>query len=488
MLDISIKQLTSKYKTSADLQSFMQMDNTVEHKTDGVKLTLVKVNDTGIDDWLVSYKGTLFYRGEFSYQGDIGKQMSIGNSQFDVVFDHLERVGKTDIPLNTELFIEFLVKKVTVMSDYASTGQMILIGYGTASPVLRFGKVRTNSGNLITEGREKFAKALQINVPYKLHQGPWFPTDKLIAGCKDHNLQALFEKIKPDLKSLESTTADYYNLVCKQFLTLESQFGGKEEGIVVINSDGIFKVQQTYQLDQEARTANKVLYMEDNPVQEQAYWDDVLELAEQVAKSVTTQNIQQGLKEIADIIKKLNVKNTHSKKNEFTIRDDIQVNAKNFYLKNLRGNNGALVLGKFRVLTNGHVKMIEKAIKESDEVVIGVVTGSRTKDTNDLRLRTMKKTFPNLKVVDLYSGNVFTAFKKADININTIYCGTDRVADYSAMLAKAPGIKTAEIERTNEDISASKVIENIRSEKYFKDNTPKSVWGFYPDLLEIYDK
>lgn len=489
MLDISIKQLTSKYKSSDQLLSFMKMDNKVEHKTDGVKLTLVKIADEGdLDDWIVSYKGTLFYRGEFDYQGELGKALSMGNSQFDVVFNHLEKLGKVDIPLNTELFIEFLVKKVTVMSDYATTGQMILIGYGTASPVMRYGKVKTNSSNLITEGREKYAKALKINVPHVLHQGEWFPTAKLIANCQDAGLKALLEKIKDELIAAEQTPDVYYNKVIEQFLTLESKFGGKEEGIVIINNDGIFKAQQTYQLDKEARTEKKVLYMEDDPHQEQAYWKDVIGIAEQIAKQVQTQDIQKGLKEIADQIKKLNVKNTHSKKNEFTIRDDIQVNAKNFFLKNLHGNNGSLVLGKFRILTIGHCKMIEKAIESSDEVVIGVVTGSKTSGTQDIRLRMMKKTFPNLKVVDLMSGNVFTAFKKADININTVWCGTDRISDYSAMLAKAPGIKTAEIERTNEDISASKVIEKIDDENYFKANTPKQIHSFYPELLALYHK
>ena len=463
------------------------MDNKVEHKTDGVKLTIVKIQDEGtLDDWLISYKGSLLYRGEFSYQGEIGRQMTMGNSQFDAVFNHLEKLQKTDIPLNTELFIEFLVKKVTLMSEYSTTGQMILIGHGDASPVLRFGKVRTNGTNLDIRDREKYAKELKINVPYVLHLGPWFPTASLIGGAQDSKIKSLFSKIEPELKELEGNPIEFYNKAITQFLLLESQFGGQEEGIVVKNTDGIFKVQQDYQLDREARTQKKVLYMEDDPSKEQAYWDDVLDMALAISKGIRTQNIQKGLEEISQKIMKLNVKNTHSKKNEFTIKDDIQLNAKSFYLKGLHGNNGALIMGKFRVLTNGHVKMIEKAIAEADEVVVGIVTGKRTRGSEDIRLRMMRKTFPNIKVVDLFSGNVFTAFKKADININTVYCGTDRVFDYKKMLLKAPGIVTSEIQRTDEDISATKVINNIADEKYFRNNTPKQIWALYDELLEVY--
>lgn len=486
MLDLSIKPVRSKYKTHEQLYQFLKAPSITEHKTDGVKLTLIKIDDTGtLNDWIVSYKGHLFYRGEFDYQTKVGKTLSMGNSQFDVVFDHLETLGRTPIEINTEFFIEFLVKKTTVMSDYSQTGQMILIGYGKASPSYRFGKVETGSQQLITRGREKFAKILKINVPPVLHIGQWHPFSKLISGCKEESLRRKFVEASY-IHDLEGKPVEYFNEVVRVFLDYESKFGGREEGIVVETPDGLFKVQQDYQLDKEARYNKKLQYMEDDPNQEQAYWDDVLEIAKEIANSIQTQDIKSGLKEIAVKIAALNVQNTHSKKNEFTIRDDIQVNAKNFFLKNLKGNNGALVLGKFRILTRGHCKMIDRAIRECDEVVIGVVTGTRNKNTEDLRVRMIKETYPNIKVVELVSGNVFTAFKKAKININRIYAGSDRVEAYESMLLKAPGIQVEEILRTGEDISATKIIDRIEDRFYFKRNTPRQVWKFYHEAYEAY--
>ena len=54
------------------------------------------------------------------------------------------------------------------------------------------------------------------------------------------------------------------------------------------------------------------------------------------------------------------------------------------------------------------------------------------------------------------------------------------------MLLKAPGIVTSEIQRTDEDISATKVINNIADEKYFRNNTPKQIWALYDELSEVY--
>lgn len=486
MLDLSIKQLRSKYKTSEQILDFMTSPSTVEHKTDGVKLTIVKIANNGdLGDWLVSYKGSLFYRGEFDYQDTVGKRITMGNSQFDVVFDHLETLGKTNIEINTELFCEFLVRKTTVMSEYSTTGKIILLGYGFASPVLRYGKIKTNSQNLLTKARTKYAKELKVNTPRVLCRGRWFPTSEIIAGSEEPLKSALL-KNRRTLEAAEDRPLDYYNRVVKLFLEVESEFGGKEEGIVVDTKDGLFKIQQDYQLDKEARYGKKLLHMEDDPQKEQAYWDDVLEISKKIASEIKTSDIQKGLKEIANKIKQLNFEGAHSKKSKATIMDDIQLNAKNFYLKSLPGNNGSLVIGKFRILTNGHVKMIKQAIQESDEVVIGVVTGSRTKNSNDLRVRMVNRVFPNIKIIELSSGNLFTAFKKADININQIFAGSDRVADYRKMLSKAPGIEVKEIHRTNSDISATKVIDNIHSFDFFKENTPKEIWDYYHEIKDFY--
>ena len=46
--------------------------------------------------------------------------------------------------------------------------------------------------------------------------------------------------------------------------------------------------------------------------------------------------------------------------------------------------------------------------------------------------------------------------------------------------------KTEEIKRTDEDISATKIITNIDDEKYFKENTPKEIHSLYKELVKVY--
>ena len=49
--------------------------------------------------------------------------------------------------------------------------------------------------------------------------------------------------------------------------------------------------------------------------------------------------------------------------------------------------------------------------------------------TSDLRLEALKKAFPGVKVIELVSGNIFTALKKAEININHLYAGKMCIRD-----------------------------------------------------------
>ena len=56
------------------------------------------------------------------------------------------------------------------------------------------------------------------------------------------------------------------------------------------------------------------------------------------------------------------------------IKDDIQLNAKTLIIKNLKGNNNCLMLGKFRIFTNGHLKVLKSALKDFDNVCICLVT------------------------------------------------------------------------------------------------------------------
>lgn len=486
MLNISIPQLKARFRSLSSISELLEQPLKVETKYDGVKLTLVKTSEK---DWIPVYKSQVLFPGEFSYQTDEGLNTTIGTSQFRKVQDHLETLTPeqhSGIPVGTELFCEFIVRKDTVMSEYTQTGAIILLGYAQVEPEVKFGKLYTNPDEMQTSRNAEFAENMGFNLPDTLVDGALYPTDLLISNTQHPALSAKFEALKYTLKSLETDKVAYLNKVLDVILELESKFGGKDEGVVIHCNGLCYKHQQSYQLDPEYRKSKKLRFREESADAENAYWADVLEIAKSIASKVETQDIQQGLEQIATQLQELNFNGVHSKRTESTSKDDIQHHAKAFYLKSLKGNNNGLVIGKFRVLTVGHQRMIEKALHECDHVVIGLVTSGETKDTRDLRAQAIQKAFPNVTIIDLISANIATALRKAKININHIYTGSDRLDDYVRQSSKIPGTNVHEIVRDSEEISATKVIENLKDYSFFKLNTPKAVHSLYSTYVDSY--
>jgi hypothetical protein len=75
---------------------------------------------------------------------------------------------------------------------------------------------------------------------------------------------------------------------------------------------------------------------------------------------------------------------------------------------------------------------------------------------------------------------------KATKNVNVVLAGSDRVSSYKSTLSRNPDLSVVETKRTGSDISASKIIENINDEKYFKKNTPRAIHSLYSKILKEY--
>jgi hypothetical protein len=66
---------------------------------------------------------------------------------------------------------------------------------------------------------------------------------------------------------------------------------------------------------------------------------------------VKSRKLDDILFELSLALKRYKLNFTHSVKTELMIKDDIQLNAKTVLIKQMRGNNNALIIGKFRVFT-----------------------------------------------------------------------------------------------------------------------------------------
>ena len=491
-LDISILAANKFLNSSKKLEWFFNTPVEIEAKTDGVKVTAIKIADSGdLSDWIIAYKGHILYSEEFNYNSDDNiKKSSIGSSQFKIVLDHFKSLGKTSIPVGTELQLEYLMRKPTLSSNYERPHGIVLIGYSKSTYSAEFGILKTKNSGMKTEKRDFYAKELKLNVPLKIFDGVLSSKEEFERGILAKDLKTAFSKFKEFFDFSDYT--DTYNRLSSLLLGIPSVFGGKEEGVVLKFSDGkILKIQQDYQLDQVKRAEIKNKWKESDESSENQYWENVKGSAYDIFYKIDKQkSLSDMLSQMSSLLKRYELNYSHSKKNETIIKDDIELNVKTLILKSLKGNNGCLVLGKFRVLTKAHFNLIKLATKEFDKVLVCLVSSKDTKETEDLRLRMLEvalKQFGNkVQIVKSSNGNLLRIISNSDFNINAVYAGSDRVSDYEKQLKNVLGMKVKELVRTDDDISATKVITNINNEKYFKQNTPKEIHFLYSDILKEY--
>lgn len=493
MLDISIQNINKYLTSDAKITKFFETPVKIEHKTDGIKITLIYTGDEK-RPFIVAYKGQVQYDGEFDYAAKTSiKQKSIGSSQFQIIFDHLRKIPFStlkSIKPGLEFFIEYLMKKPTLSSNYERSHGMVLIATSPTKYSEKFGRLVSQPKEFNTSDREKYAKILNIDTPVVLFEGIMGSVRMFESGIKNKELKDLFTKVS------NSFAWNDYKILLSQisqlFLDVESRYGGKEEGVVVNYLDGsglLLKIQQAYQVDQSARADIKNKWR-GTPEQEEQYWRNIRLTALEII-----QHVQIGSRPLGDILKDTSaaLKNTkisfeHPVKEKIHIQDDIAGNIKMIITKKLKGNNGALFIGKMRVLSNAHYKIIKDALNTYDNVVVALVTSADTKETKELRRKMLQTVFPKLVIVEANSGNIFTIINKSPVNINVILAGSDRVQGYEQQLKANPDMRVREIKRSDEDVSATKIIEAIHKNDFpvFKSMTPKEIWPFYEDLRKAY--
>lgn len=491
--DISILN-ANKYLTNDKRKESLLYDNcTIEHKVDGIKVQLIKISNTGnnLKDFCVSYKNSIIYPSEFEYASlQKIKLNSINNSQFKVLFEHLKKFDLSKVPEGIQFVIEFACRKPTLSSNYSKHG-FVLLTYNKSAYKIQGGKIKF-SNTTFDKNPEKlayYAKLLRLNTPRVLFKGQLALFER---GIIDSELKALYSKEKNSIPPVENTDL-YIAKIFELLLAVESTYGGKEEGCVIKFSNDIWiKVQQSYQTDQTARAAIKMKYKNDSPEAEQAYWDAVrynaLELVSKLPQA-TERNISAVLEVLGKKLKYLKPKLQHDKKSELQILDDIQTTAKDIILRKMKGNNGCLFLGKFRILTTAHYGIIKYGLKNFDTTTVCLVSNKDTKAIDGLRLEMLRRAFGNeIEIIQHSSGHIFSIINKSQNNINAILCGTDRYADYVNQVASNKNLNVVETPRTGADISATKVIENIDNYAYFCMKTPKEIHSMYSEIKSAFKK
>ena len=495
-LDISILAANKFLNSGKKLEWFFNTPVEIEAKTDGVKVTALKIADDGdLSDWIIAYKGHILYSEEFNYNSDDNiKKSSIGSSQFKIVLDHFKSLGKTSIPVGTELQLEYLMRKPTLSSNYEKPHGIVLIGYSKSTYSAEFGILKTQNSGMKTAKRDIYAKELKLNVPLKIFDGILSSKEEFEKGIIAKDLKIAFNRYKDFFNFSDYT--DTYNRLSSMLLGIPSVFGGKEEGVVLKFSDGkILKIQQDYQLDRAKRDEKKAQY-QGTEEEESSYIDKVNSTAREVATNILDSLSDKELYDedlkvdkLSSAISKLKLSFSHPKKTELQIKEDILRSAKTFMFANTKGNKNFLFLGKFRILQNAHYNIIKSALRQYDKGVVCLVSSKDTKGTEKLRLEMLERAFGDrIKVITHPTGNIWGILGKSPLQISTIFCGTDRYDDYKKQVSKST-IEVKEIKRDLETgLSASKVIANIDDEEFFKKNTPKEIHSMYPEIRAVYSR
>lgn len=499
VIDISMKQLNDRLKNTSGIKSFLKSDITIEEKTDGVKVQLILKDDADIkkpyyENWIISYKGNVIYPGEFDYQDDETiKKESIGSSQFKFIFNYLKdnNISIGVLPKGYQFFCEYLIKKPTLMSQYTDLYKLILLAYGPSSYEVKNGILITNNKTFNYDGdrRIKYASAMGWEVPPIIYEGKLQNIDDVIQGVNSEDISNILKANKYNLSDLKPE--EYLYKIEELLLKAESQFGGSPEGYVIHYNGEMFKFQQTYQLSKEERIAMKMKFKA-GVMEESVYWADVKTCAKELFDKTVSTDFESSLKKLSELLKTLTIIFTHPKKNDAQIKDDIQLTTKLMYVREF-ADKWVIVQGKFRIFTNAHYDIIKRALKENDGVVLNVVSNKDTSKYLHLRQVVIEDCFKDeiksgvLEVVYSRTGNINNVLRKTYNQIFKIYTGSDRVDDYQSYIDKYNmDVKIIEVDRDENDISASKIEANIGDEDFFKANTPKAEHTYYKEFLKVF--
>ena len=443
----------------------------------------------GLENWIVSYKGQILYSEEFEHNTIEQSKTSIGSSQFRFIFDTLKEVNTDDLPKGYQFFCEYLIKKPTLMSNYVDLYKMILLSYGKSNCKEVNGRLHCDNNEFTyDEKRPLYAKILNAEIPPVVFSGKLYPFENLLEGLKSDEIKSVIEEnLNKNLNTLEDKLEDkkeYLENVLNLFLKAESKFGGKPEGYVVHYKDKLYKFQQTYQLDKVARNKIKSLYR-DEPENEAIYWSQIKTLSNNLIDSVKNfDDLKSALKEISKTIKNIEIPQ-HSKKNSATIKDDLMLTTKIEILRKLTPKTG-LIIGKMRIFTKAHFQLIKDALKENQFVIIALSV-ARGKDKTfkirkDFILDCFKDDAERLEIIGTANGFIPTILGRAvfGMGVDKIYTGSDRIEGYKKQAQSiSKQIDVKELKRKDDDVSATKIIDNIEDEDYFKSNTSPCMWDKY---------
>lgn len=356
----------------------------VQQKPKGLKVNIIKENNTGRaeEDWKVKFNNKFIYPNEFDYvTASQVRKYSKSTSQLKLIWEHLKKIGRTDIPVGTDLFVEFISNSEN--TTYTTLHSIVLIK-GVIKNTL-------NEGSLISENNlKKYADLMCFDIPEILFEGYLNSNTAFVSGIKSEELKKLYRKSNIRRTGSKQTIKDSVDL----FLAVESKYGGRENGIVVKYNNSIMKyINSIVESNKISNTDPKII-----------------EEAVGLMKKIKTDNIEEAVTKLSEILKE--------SKHDFQHTETLQYNTKNLIVKKF--NSGVLFVGKFKDLCESKLKVLREASAKYKTMTIGIVSQRDTKGTKKERNEKIQEMFPNAEIVNTSTTDLDYIIKKCSNEITTV--------------------------------------------------------------------
>ena len=130
----------------------------------------------------------------------------------------------------------------------------------------------------------------------------------------------------------------------------------------------------------------------------------------------------QVIDEISTAVRKFRFpQKLHVKKNDHQVREDLHLTTKMKYEKMLKGWAG--VVGKFRIITKEHVKLIEYAVEKYKGATVMLVVGAQDKKLAQVNMEILEEIFNETSRSDFcFKCNIISLERKTRNPIVTYVC------------------------------------------------------------------
>lgn len=403
--------------------------------------------------FLICKDNIIYFYEDFNYLPNTKIKNSFGISQLKFLIEHFNNLDQNSLPDNFHLRVKYIINNI----NYKKVHKIIFIDYCTNIKVkIKFGKIKIIEGAINTNVIDDLIDIFKLDKLDIIFNGYLNSELLLKKGCKNKNLSKLIEQNKNIFRYNDYKI--FYEQLINLLFQLPSKYGDYEYQYKISGYDEFIITNPRFKIQEIKK--------------DDVYINEIKNITLNLIENITIKSLKRALDDFNQDLKILNVKDEY--------KDDIYALGRQLILNKLPGNNNCLILGKFKVLTNGHIKIINKALDTYDSVTICLL------DKAPLREEMIKTIYKNIDIVYNYNANFKDIFEKIDKNINVILTGSENVKKYRESTKDFPFVNVREFYRSQDSVSGEMIINRLKNKEYFIKNTPLKIHKFYDELLKCY--